>query len=460
METHLQRAGRKPNIVFFLTDDMSASLLRRMPHTRRLIFDRGARFTRFHTNISMCCPARATLLTGRYAHNTGIIGNSYPYGFHGFHTTFEKRRTVAVALKRKAGYRTSLLGKYLNEYPQVDSRREFAVRPTFVPHGWSDWVVPIRREFIGIDYPLNLNGRIVRKKGARNYLGDYLTRRALRQIRHNRDGRGLAIFLNFTGPHTPEPASPREKRKEALRERIAQLRQPRTPDFDEADVSDKPPRMQQLPRLSARQKRIIDRVYRRRVLSLKSIDRHVRAVVTSLRRTGQLRNTYLVFSSDNGYHLGAHRLPAGKNTPYLTDTLVPFAIRGPGIAPGTVVDELAGNIDVAPTFADVAGIRLPFRHDGESLLPWAKGRDPGEWRRYYLIQRGIPLAKAEPARLMERRAGQDVEFHGVISNDWQYVTYASGADELYDLRADPFQLENLLARPVAERTANQRLVHG
>jgi arylsulfatase A-like enzyme len=446
------RAARKPNIIFFLADDMSSSLLRHMPNTRSMIFDRGARFTRFHTNISMCCPARASLLMGRYAHNTGIVGNSFPDGFHGFHTTHEPQRTVAIALRRRAGYRTSLLGKYLNEYPQVDSRPEFGVHPTYVPNGWSDWAVPIRGERDGRDYVLNLNERLVHKDGPENYLSDLLVRRVLRLIRRDGHRRGFAVLLSFNAPHTPEPASPIEKRNDALRERIAGLRHPRTPDFDEADVSDKPPVIQALPRLSRHEKRVIDRVHRRRVLSVKTLDRHVGAVVRSLRRNGELGRTYLVFSSDNGYHLGAHRLRAGKNTPYLADTRVAFAIRGPGIEPGTVVDQPTGNIDVASTFADIAGIQLHFRHDGESLLPLAKGRTPERWRRYYFIQRGIPLSLAEPSRLLERRAETPPRFVGVMGEDWQYVRYASGAQELYHLPSDPHQLENVMARPADDRT--------
>jgi N-acetylglucosamine-6-sulfatase len=185
--SHGAVAAAKPNIIFFLADDMATYHLRHMPNTRRHVFARGARFTNFYANVSLCCPSRASLLTGKYAHNTGIGGNAFPDGFHGFHVGDESNRTFAVALRRRAGYTTGLLGKYLNEYPFVESAPRNAVPRTFVPPGWSDWAVPISGQYYGVDYLLNRNGRILRKRGPRDYLGDLLARRALRKIEKNED---------------------------------------------------------------------------------------------------------------------------------------------------------------------------------------------------------------------------------------------------------------------------------
>ena len=454
------RVVRKPNIVLFLVDDMAAKQLQHLPHTRRLVFTRGARFSNYLTSISLCCPARASLLTGKYAHNTGIIGNEYPDGFHGFHVGDERHRTFAVALRRRAGYRTSLLGKYLNEYPFVESRPRHAVRATFVPRGWSDWAVPIRGQYAGVDYDLNVDGRIRHHDGPRDYLGDLLTRRAVRQIRANRDDRDLAMVLSFYGPHEPAPASPVERRNEALKRRIAAIDYPRTPDFNERNVRDKPRFIRTRHRLGPRVRRAIDRTYRRQLLSLASIDRHVRTVVRALRRTGQLDDTYLVFTSDHGYHLGTHRLREGKNTAYRDDVNVPFAVRGPGIEPGSVVREVVGPMDVAPTFADMAGTTLPWRHDGESLLPLARGRTPQTWRDWLLLRHGLPFggtfrSSDEPASRAERRAAvSQPGYQGVAGRRWQYVRYGTGEQELYDGASDPFQLHNLMARE--DRTEEQQ----
>lgn len=460
--SHAAAAAAKPNIIFFLADDMATYHLRHMPNTRRYVFARGARFTNFYANVSLCCPSRASLLTGKYAHNTGIGGNEFPDGFHGFHVGDEASRTLAVALRRRAGYTTGLLGKYLNEYPFVESSPRHAVPRTFVPPGWADWAVPIEGQFYGVDYLLNRNGRILRKRGPRDYLGDLLARRALRKIEKNEDGGGLALVFASYGPHMPEPASPREKGDPVLAARIARQSLPRTPDFDEADVSDKPRRIRRLDRLSATHEARVDRIFRRQLFSLASIDRYVGEVVSALRRTGQLDNTYLVFSSDNGYHMGHHRLPIGKNLPYLTDVRVPMGIRGPGIAPGTIVRDVTGTIDVAPTFADIAGTELPWVHDGESMLPLAKGTQPQAWRRFFLIQRGavgdVPGRwAAEPARQEERRAAVlGGGWRGVVSQRWQYVRWGSGEEELYDGAIDPYQLDNVLAVPIEERTPEQR----
>jgi len=454
----------RPNIIFFLTDDMSSQHLPYMPNTRRLIFRQGASFESFHANIALCCPSRASILTGKYGHNTGILGNSYPGGFYGFHERDEATDTYALAL-RQAGYHTSLMGKYLNGYPYMRSVPE-PVDPTYVPPGWSDWAVPTRGAFFGRNYDLNLNGRIVHKEGPGNYLGDYLNDRTLRKIRRNRDGEGLAMFLSFFGPHNPMPASPVEKGNARLARRLSTVRVPRTPDFNERDVRDKPAFIRRMPRLDRRERAALDAAFRRQVLSVKSIDRYVGEVVRELRATGQLANTYLVFTSDNGYHMGSHRLRRGKNSAYETDVRLPLAIRGPGVEPGTQVGEVTGNIDLAPTFADMAGIDLPYEHDGESLLPLAQGLTP-HWRSYFLVQRGHTSTYATSARgLLEPapEAEQETEesiprYRSVISEGYTYVLHKSGEEELYDAREDPYQVDNLLAGASEQRDPELHGLH-
>ena len=459
-----QRAvPQRPNLVVFLTDDLDESLLRHMPATRRHVVRRGARFANHFTNVSLCCPSRASLFTGKYAHNTGVDGNEYPDGFWGFHEGDERRRTFAVWL-REAGYRTSLLGKYLNEYPFVESAPRHAVQRTFVPRGWSDWAVPIRGQYYGTDYLLNLDGRIVHKSRPRDYLGDLMARRAVRQVRNAQHGRPLLVELSYYGPHRPEPASPIERNDERLAQRLRDLDYPRTPAFDERDVSDKPRFVRALPRLDRATKRYYDRVFRRRVLSATSIDRTVLAVVRALRATGQLDETYLVFTSDNGWHAGEHRMPEGKNTPYDEDIAVPFAIRGPGIEPGTVVHHVTGTIDLAPTLADLAGVEVATSVDGESLLPLARGREVGAWRDHLYVQRGLVTRDGriaprggEPASFRERQMATTVPgYEAAVSRRWRYVEYRYGFRELYDVRRDPHQLRNLLAVPAEERSERVR----
>lgn len=454
----------RPNIIFFLADDLDAELLDHMPNTRRFVFDRGAQFDSYFANVSLCCAARASILTGKYAHNTGISINIFPDGFYGFHHGDEAENTFAVWLQER-GYRTALLGKYLNEYPYVGSAPGNGVDPGFVPNGWSDWKVPVQGQYHGRNYLLNDNGTLRRQSGPKNYLGDYMARETVRMIEENREDSGLMVMLSSYGPHRPGPASPQERGDAALVRAIERLPLPPDPSIGEADVSDKPSYLARRPELGPEVEAALLSEYRRRVLSVTTLDRHVAEVVAALRRTGQLDNTYLVFSSDNGYHLGHHRLKAGKNSPYDTDVHLPFAIAGPGIAAGTRVDEVTGNIDIAPTFAEMAGIAAPGTVDGESLLPLARGASPARWRGYYLMQKGT----VTPYDLPHGEPGTDAEyedelsiprFEAVASADHTYVNYLerSAGEELYDRLVDPYQLDNLLAGPLDERPVGAELL--
>lgn len=457
-----RRLPTRPNVVVILADDLDESLMKYMPATRRLVMRRGARFANFFTNVSLCCPSRATLLTGKYAHNTGVDGNEYPDGFWGFHQGEERRRTIAVWL-HDARYRTSLMGKYLNEYPFVESSPSHAVRPTYVPPGWSDWAIAIRGQYAGIDYRLNLDGRIVHKQATRDYLGDWMARRAVRQVEAAAHGRPLFLEVSSYAPHRPEPASPIERSDQRLQRRIADLRYPRSPAFNEGDVSDKPRYVRRLPPLTRAQRRSYDQLFRRRVLSVTSLDRTVAMVVRALRRTGQLDETYLVFTSDNGLHAGEHRLPEGKNTPYDEDIAVPFAIAGPGIEPGTVVRNVTGTPDLAPTIVDLAGLAPRPGFDGESLVPLARGRTPDAWRKYLYVQRGLVtrdgrvVHRGEPASAREQRLAETVPgYEMAVGRTWRYVEYAYGFRELYDIGKDPDQVRNLLAVPHSQRSQRVR----
>lgn len=456
----------KPNIIFFLADDMEAGLLKHMPNAQKHIFEKGATFENYFTNVSLCCPARASIFTGKYAHNTGVVANAYPDGFHGFHTGDEKRDTFAVWLEKR-GYDTALLGKYLNEYPYVDSRRSKGVSPRFVPNGWTDWVVPVKGQFAGDNYLLNENGSLNRYSRPKDHLSDLMARRAIDMIQGNKDDSGLMIEYSYYGPHMPEPASPIERNNKRLKRALANVKHPRTPAFNEADISDKTGGLRRQNRLTPKEIREIDRTHRDRVLSVKTMDRHIGKIVRSLKMTGQLDNTYLVFTSDNGYHLGEYRMKEGKNSPFDTDTHLPLGIRGPGIKPGTIVDEVTGNIDIAPTFADMANTAAGPEVDGESLLPLAQQVPVNDWRDYFYIQRG-KLTPYNQSRTSEPGAdGQYKEerriigYAGVISQTMRYVEYATGDRELYDITDDPYQIHNLLARskdataPHIEQTSQQ-----
>jgi arylsulfatase A-like enzyme len=247
--------------------------------------------------------------------------------------------------------------------------------------------------------------------------------------------------------------------------------------------------VQDLPQFDAAETHAIDVLYRKRIRSLQAVDRGVQRLVHTLRVTKQLDNTYIVFASDNGFHLGQHRMPAGKQTPYETDIHVPLVVRGPGVRKGAHVTRLAGNTDLAPTFEAMAGVRSPSYTDGRSLLPLLQGERPAHWRTSYLLEHRVETGVTEPARTMPARgstleppdpdqAGPDgrprhreirdamllnrgaeiVDYDGVRTSRWVEVRYVDGARELYDLRHDPDEIHNLAGtRPALERRFAHRI---
>ena len=358
----------RPNIVFVLADDLSTNLVPYMPHVRSMM-RRGATFTNYYVTDSLCCPSRASIFTGRYPHNTGVFKNS---GRDGGYWTFDRHRnpgrTFAVALQR-SGYRTALMGKYLNGYkPGL----QFHFSRPYVPEGWNDWDVA-GNGYGEYGYSLNQNHRIVRYGGApRSYLTNVLARLAKKYVARRglaADGsrRPFALEVATFAPHEPYVPAPGDGR------RFRWARAPRTPAFGHHDRMGNPRWLDQPP-LTPAAVTSIDRDFRRRVRSVQAIDRMLGALQRAVRANGLASNTYFVFSSDNGYHMGEHRLRPGKMTAFDTDIRVPLVVVGPGIRPGTRIDALTENIDLAPTFEELAGHTPPPSVDGRSLVPLLEGR--------------------------------------------------------------------------------------
>ncbi len=425
----------RPNIVLILTDDEDVAIHEFMPKTRALLERRGTRFENFFVSYAFCCPSRASILRGQYAHNTQVVGNELPYGgFEKLRQSGLEQSTVATWLQA-AGYHTALVGKYINRYvPETDG----------VPPGWSDWFVG-GNAHPSYDYTLNENGRIVAYgREPEDYLNDVLTRQAVGVI-EAAAARQQPFFLYVSTytPHSPAVAPPRHKGL------FADLELPRPPAFDEADVSDKPFVVRKFPPLDAAATAWLEDEYRRRVQSLQAIDDMVEAIVGALEATGTLQQTYVVYTSDNGFHMGEHRMVAGKDTAYEEDIRVPMIVRGPGVAANATIDAMALNIDLAPTFADIAGLEPPGFVDGRSLLPLIDDPDR-PWRQSFLIERRqleeqfVALAEARgvTAEQLDRHAYLD----GLRTPQWTYVEYGSGERELYDLTRDPHQLDNAIGR--------------
>jgi arylsulfatase A-like enzyme len=208
---------------------------------------------------------------------------------------------------------------------------------------------------------------------------------------------------------------------------------PRSPSFNEADVSDKPGIIRDLLQIEPDEIAQIEETYRKRLRSMLAIDDLVEGIVNTLEETGELNNTYIVYTSDNGYHLGTHRMIAGKTTPYEEDIAVPFVIRGPGVPAGVQIDVLVVNNDLAPSFAAMAGIEPPAFVDGRSFLPLFSEPDQ-PWRQVFAIERRA---------LENHQLTGAAYYNGLRTADLTYVEYGSGERELYDHASDPYQLGNL-----------------
>lgn len=403
--------GTRPNLVLVLVDDADTKLLKRMPLTQSLVADAGATVPQFLFNQALCCPSRVTMLRGQYSQNTGVTGNGGPDGGYGaFYSKGNEASTIGTWLD-DAGYETGYLGKYLNGYAGAAGLPD-----THVPVGWDRWFALFSDAKRGFNYTVNEDGVLTfRGDDESDYATDVLAEEAKRFIRQA-DG-PFFLWVNPKQPHSPAVPAPRH---EYLFDGVTY---PRGPAFNEVDVTDKPSHLVG-PLLTSHEKARIDRTYRNRLRSVQSIDELVAGVVDTLDAQGELARTFIVVTSDNGFHQGEHRLFNGKNLPYEEDIRVPLYMRGPGIRAGSTVDEMVGNVDLAPTFAAAAGVEPPNFVDGRSFLSLAQNKNPS-WRTAYLLGRG-----------------RGVGYAGLRAEAYTYVEYETGEGEFYDRALDPFQLDN------------------
>jgi N-acetylglucosamine-6-sulfatase len=453
-----QPASQRPNVVFILTDDLDTSLMPYMPNVTRLIRDQGAQFTNFYVEQSSCCPSRASILSGDYAHNHGVIGNAWPEGGYDRWKHTKQDDDLAVWLGRD-GYRSAMLGKYFNEYPYHPGSHLGAAQKArlraYVPPGWQSWASPVQgNAYAQTHYELNVDGQVDQQFN-QEYLDSWLGQRAVDLV-DGTDGFDFAkggqfIYYASYSPHTPY-AYPDD-----LKGTFTDAKYPRTPDFDESDVSDKFGMTRARKPLTPQDVETIDETYRMRIRSVQVLDQTVARLVQALTDQGALDNTYLVFTSDNGYIMGNHRREIGKYNQFQGTVNVPFYVRGPGIKPGSTFDDVAGNIDIAPTIAEIAGATTP-QVDGVSLLSRLHGGPPLD-RRYYLLGRALTptntttpngLEEAPESYVESDRSSRLNDFTGVTNGRYKLIRYTHlPHEELYDLENDPYELHNLLAHDAA-----------
>jgi arylsulfatase A-like enzyme len=420
----------RPNIVFIMVDDLDAILgtTDYMPNLKTDIIDQGLTMQQFIITSPVCCPSRATFLRGQYTHNHGTLRNRPPNGgFEEFNMLENEASTVAT-WTQAAGYRAAFMGKYMNGYPWRDYK-------VYIPAGWNEWVSAVAGQpYYGFNYTLNDNGKLVDyHEEPEHYLTDVLSNKAQDFIR--RAGHSDVPFLLYLTPYIPHgPYTPAPRHADEF----PGTKAPRTASFNEEDVSQKPGGIRYDPPLTEIDIENIDEAYQLRVQAMQAIDEMIHAIITTLDEIGQLDNTYVFFTSDNGYHMGQHRLPPGKDLPYEEDIRVPFMVRGPGITKAQVLTEyLAGNIDFAPTVAELAGVIPPDYVDGRSLVPLLGEPKPDQsaWR------------KVIPLTLYSHKPEEGTEtipaYMGARTHNFLYVEYNDGFREFYDLKSDPDQLHNL-----------------
>jgi N-acetylglucosamine-6-sulfatase len=385
----------RPNILLILTDDQRYDTMTFMPRTKARIFDQGMAFPNAYVTTPLCCPSRASILTGLYAHHHGVHLNSDPLTL----PTFVKHLDAA-------GYYTGLVGKYLNSHdgtplPEFD----YWV-------GGSDYINPT----------LNVNGVKKEHTGYGTYLLRDYAQTFLTQAAQQRTPSLLIFALKV--PHAPTIPAPGD---ETL---YPSLPLHRPPSYNEADVSDKPEWIQQTPVLTPTQITALDELWKRQLQTLEPVDQAIDSLLTTLETQGKLDRTLVIFLSDNGFFFGEHRL-TGKGEAYEEAVKVPFALRYPPLIAAPRVDtHLVANIDIAPTIYELAGLPIQSDIDGHSLVPLLQGKS--SWRE---------------ALLLEAWNTRDRLFTAVHTGQWVYIERRNQRPELYDLVHDPYQVQNQAQNP-------------
>ena len=440
----------RPNIVLIMDDDQSVNLQRFLAKTNAAIGAKGVTFDNSFVNYSLCCPSRSTMLTGQYAHNHGVRGNQLPTG--GYSKLAPTMGNALPVWLQRSGYYTAHIGKFLNGYGATSPDTE-------VPPGWNEWYASLDNPdaftggtYTAYGYTLNENGRVVHYGSTPDavdpptYQTDVYSQRAADFIRRVAPRR-KPFYLSVAprDPHSEAGAcncagnNPRAApRYEGT---LAGLTAPRDPSFNEANVADKPANIRNQPPLDQAQIGAVDVRYRARAESALGVDDLVQNVVSTLKATGELKNTVLIFTSDNGFFHGEHRVRQGKVRLYESSIRVPLLIRGPGVPKGVHRRQPVGNVDLAPTILDFANAKPERKQDGVSLLPlMLKKRD---W-----LGRALDLETYFTPDTTEDTEDPPLNYQGVRTDRYLYAQYGTGERELYDLRTDPFELQNQAGNPV------------
>lgn len=434
-----------PNVVLMIVDDATVEDIEYMPAVQRLLVQSGTTFVRNYSPFPLCCPARATLLTGQYPHNHQVLDNVPPIGGA---SVFDDSQTIATYLTDD--YDTALVGKYLNGFEGVG-----------VPPGWDTWRAPIQHTVYDyLNQVVSLDGTA--KTFSNTYSTTHYTDMARTFIRNA--NRPYFAYVSWVAPHggTPQetrddPPSPYVQKR--YRDTYTGPPLPRDPAFNEADMRDKRRSFRKQPFLTRKEiTRLKEKLAQRRE-SLQSVDDGVSDIVREVANAGELDNTYFMFVSDNGQMQGQHRTEHGKAVAYEPAARVPLIIRGPGVAAGATYDNVTGLQDITPTILSMTNQwhdQPEAQIDGVSLLRLLDGS--------LVTDRAQVLEVTDTASLSDRQVENGAtptrqeaqalstiswQVRAIVTSDgWKYTVYPRTDEvEMYDLNADPFELQNIAGVP-------------
>lgn len=452
-------SASSPNILFVLTDDqdVTANSLDYMPSLGRIFRQEGMEFLNYFVTTALCCPSRSTIIRGQYCHNTGIWDNGdlnnstfMSGGFakwiaEGLHNT-----TIATML-HSLGYETYLIGKYLNGYSDGHA--------DVVPPGWDYWHGMTDTAYYGPHF--SDNGKLL-KLSKDVYQTDYISETATSLLKKRSQDKPFFMYLSPFAPHAP--SIPAHRHENLFNDKKA----PRTESYNPDDKiqKEKPSWLGRLPKLMDKQIESIDEFYRNRLRALQAVDEMLVSLEDTLKKIGEWDNTYVFYMGDNGQHLGDYRLTGGKRQAYDTDIRVPFLVRGPGIKGGLKVTEIVQNIDLMPTWVELAGGQIPSTYvsDGKSivsLLSKTEGTQPAvnEFRSVSLAEMyggssnmGGGVYNGMPGFEKGRFWNNTYQAIRVINGsdwasgaNWLYSQWCTGESEFYDCDKDPRQISNTIA---------------
>ena len=446
------RQAARPNIVLVVTDDQTLGEFsaRTMPYTFSKVVAPGTTFNNAFASDPLCCPSRAAMITGQYAHNNGVTNNKPGY------PALKDKKSVLPAWLRAAGYYTAHVGRYLNEYPNGDRSKPAP--------GWNMWIAALEpRRYL--KYELRVNRKIV--EFGRNLKKDYLTNvinSRVNQVIRKRAPQQQPFFLqvDHMAPHAgagmkgPCAGSDVPDALPADYAQFANEPLPTPPSFNEEDIGDKPSFVQREPSLSEKTVAKIQQRYRCALGSLPPVDRGIQQIDAALAKAGELDDTIVIVISDNGFFFGEHRLAREKIRPYEEAVHIPFVMRVPQGALGSPavsgVDPLVSNVDLVPTILDLAGAGPclgPGRcrvMDGRSLVPLMLGQGGWPEHRGILLEFSVAEDRFNTSSSCAYRgirvAGLAYVQHTRVPAPPDGTCVPADERELYDLEADPFQLQN------------------